>query len=125
MCRTPLVFVTAEKYTFNIEYFTTDVVTLTCRFFIYVFWVVEAVDAILAFTGSAAELLRRKKMKRDILFRYLYGEGISVAPSADKSTIVRRVLEHWGSTTSSEDDNMLVSQFYSSHKRFRCCLFIH
>lgn len=100
---------TVEKDTFNIKHFITDTATLICRFLFSFCWVVEAVEAILAFTSTAAELLRRKKMKREILFRYLYSEGISVTPAADKMTIVRRVLQHWGSATLSEDDYMMVS----------------
>ena len=38
-------------------------------FYCYIF--PEAVKAILTYTNTAVELMRRRKMKRDILFQYL------------------------------------------------------
>lgn len=74
----------------------------------------EAVDAILAYTESAAELLRRKKVKREILFKYLHNEGMPIAPSADKPAIMRRILEHWDSPYANDylmddDDDVAVA----------------
>ena len=43
-------------------------------------------------------------MRKDFLFKYLHDKKIAIEGSADKSEIVRRVLEVWGS---SEDVDML------------------
>lgn len=58
----------------------------------------EAVNAILSYTFDAQELFRRKKLKKEHLFKYLYGRGVGdVSPSADKNALVKRILKYWGS----------------------------
>ena len=57
----------------------------------------DAERAVLSFTSTPAELLRRRKLKRDILFRYLYNEGVAISPNADKYLIIQTILRHWGS----------------------------
>ena len=57
----------------------------------------EAVKAILTYSNTAVELLRRKKMKRDILFQYLTECDVFVQVVADKKEIMNLVLSHWGS----------------------------
>ena len=58
----------------------------------------DAVQAVLAYTMDAVELLNRKKMKREYLFRYLASNRVRIAPSAEKGKLVKKILEVWGST---------------------------
>ncbi|XP_076443430.1 uncharacterized protein C3orf38 homolog [Babylonia areolata] len=64
----------------------------------------EAVKAILEYSESAVELLRRKKMRRDLLFQYLADCNVVVPVNAEKSELIRHVLEFWGSSVSSNYD---------------------
>ncbi|XP_052101371.1 uncharacterized protein C3orf38 homolog [Mytilus californianus] len=56
----------------------------------------EAISAILTYSQSSCELLKRKKIKRDLLFKYLVDKGIVVSVSSDKRTIIERLLKTWG-----------------------------
>ncbi|KAK2839631.1 hypothetical protein Q5P01_013371 [Channa striata] len=57
----------------------------------------EARSAILSFTKNAEELLRRKKVHRDIIFKYLAKEGVVMPPNSEKHQLVKRTLELWSS----------------------------
>lgn len=57
----------------------------------------EALETILAFTKNAEELLRRKKVHRDLIFKYLANEGLAMPPNSEKHQLVRRTLEFWSS----------------------------
>ena len=65
-----------------------------CSFYMYV--LTEAVKAILTYTDTAVELMRRRKMKRDILFQYLAECGVIAPVSADKRELIQKILSHWG-----------------------------
>ena len=56
----------------------------------------EAVKAILDYTTSPVELMRRRKMKRDVLFQYLVDCNVVVSVSTDKKDLIQRILKHWG-----------------------------
>ncbi|NP_001090041.1 uncharacterized protein LOC735114 [Xenopus laevis] len=58
----------------------------------------EAVDAILTYSETAAELLRRKKVYRDLIFKYLASKKIPVSPSSDKNQLIQHTLEFWRET---------------------------
>ncbi|EEC16796.1 conserved hypothetical protein [Ixodes scapularis] len=55
----------------------------------------EAERAILSGTQSPADLLRRKKILRELLFRYLWSESVFVAPALAKSDLIHACLQHW------------------------------
>ena len=55
----------------------------------------DAVNAILTFSQSVEELLKRKKIKRDTLFRYLASHGIGIDPKGEKHTLVDEILKFW------------------------------
>ncbi|XP_037343955.2 uncharacterized protein C3orf38 homolog [Pungitius pungitius] len=59
--------------------------------------VAEASETILCFTKSAEELLKRKKVHRDLIFKYLVGEGVVMPPNSEKHQLVKRTLELWSS----------------------------
>ncbi|XP_052004763.1 uncharacterized protein C3orf38-like isoform X1 [Xyrauchen texanus] len=57
----------------------------------------EAVQAIITYSQDAEELLKRKKVHRDVIFKYLANEGVAMPPNAQKYNLVRRTLELWSS----------------------------
>ncbi|XP_071382186.1 uncharacterized protein C3orf38 homolog isoform X2 [Centroberyx affinis] len=59
--------------------------------------VTEAMEAILSYTKDAEELLKRKKVQRDIIFKYLAKEGVVMPPNSEKHQLVKRTLEFWSS----------------------------
>ncbi|XP_069009716.1 uncharacterized protein C3orf38 homolog [Embiotoca jacksoni] len=67
--------------------------------------VTEARKTILSFTKNAEELLRRKKVQRDIIFKYLAGEGVRMSPSSEKHQLVKRTLELWSSVKCGVDES--------------------
>ena len=62
---------------------------------IYIFQTADAVEAIVTFTTGALELLKRKKMKREYLFRYLAQNYISISPTAEKHQLAQTIVELW------------------------------
>ena len=61
------------------------------------------------YSESAVELLRRKKLRRDLLFQYLADCGVVVPANSEKHELIRRVLQHWGSAVPSERELQVSS----------------
>lgn len=57
-------------------------------------------------TDKAVDLLKRRKMKKEFLFKYLHDKKIPIEGASDKQFIVKKVLEVWGS--SSDDIDMFI-----------------
>lgn len=57
----------------------------------------EAIEAIIIYSQSAEELLKRKKVHRDVIFKYLATESVFPTPNSDKHQLVKRTLELWSS----------------------------
>lgn len=57
----------------------------------------EAIDAIIAYSQDAEELLKRKKVHRDVIFKYLANEGVVMVPNTEKHQLIRRTIEFWSS----------------------------
>ncbi|XP_063812370.1 uncharacterized protein C3orf38 homolog isoform X2 [Pseudophryne corroboree] len=55
----------------------------------------EAIDAILSYSKDATELLKRRKVHRSVIFKYLDEEKISVLPSWEKHQLIQCALDHW------------------------------
>lgn len=60
-------------------------------------WPTEAIEAIITYSQDAEELLKRKKMHRDVIFKYLANEGVAMLPNSDKQQLIRRTIEYWSS----------------------------
>ncbi|XP_056435167.1 uncharacterized protein C3orf38 homolog [Gadus chalcogrammus] len=56
-----------------------------------------AIEAIVSYSNDAAELFKRRKVHRDIIFKYLANEGIVMPIHCDKTLLVKRTLEFWSS----------------------------
>ncbi|XP_073473107.1 uncharacterized protein C3orf38 homolog [Aquarana catesbeiana] len=55
----------------------------------------EAIDAILVYSKDAKELLKRRKVHRDAIFKYLAAEKLAVPPSSEKSQLIQYAIDHW------------------------------
>ncbi|XP_071613175.1 uncharacterized protein C3orf38 homolog [Heliangelus exortis] len=55
----------------------------------------EAIHAILAYSQNVEELLKRRKVCREILFKYLALHGIPVPPSSEKNQLIEHVKQYW------------------------------
>uniref|UniRef100_A0A8D0GA85 Chromosome 3 open reading frame 38 n=1 Tax=Sphenodon punctatus TaxID=8508 RepID=A0A8D0GA85_SPHPU len=55
----------------------------------------DAINAILMYSQSSEELLKRKKVYRDTIFKYLTTQGIVIPPSSEKYQLIRRAKECW------------------------------
>uniref|UniRef100_A0A671SXR1 Uncharacterized protein n=1 Tax=Sinocyclocheilus anshuiensis TaxID=1608454 RepID=A0A671SXR1_9TELE len=60
-------------------------------------YVVKAIEAIITYSQDAEELLRRKKVHRDVIFKYLANEGVAMLPNSEKQQLIRRTVEYWSS----------------------------
>ena len=56
---------------------------------------VEAITTIIQHTDKAADLLKRRQIKKEMLFMYLHYKGVHIESKAYKSVHVLRVLELW------------------------------
>ncbi|XP_025914120.1 uncharacterized protein C3orf38 homolog [Apteryx rowi] len=65
----------------------------------------EAIHAILVYSQSAEELLKRRKVYREIIFKYLAIQGIPVPPSSEKHQLIDRAKQYWnGQLTASSSE---------------------
>ncbi|POI29875.1 hypothetical protein CIB84_006375 [Bambusicola thoracicus] len=55
----------------------------------------EAIQAILVYSQSAEELLKRRKVYRELIFKYLAAQGIAVPPSSEKHQLIAYVRQYW------------------------------
>ncbi|XP_066096930.1 uncharacterized protein C3orf38 homolog [Saccopteryx bilineata] len=55
----------------------------------------DAIRAILAYSQSVEELLRRKKVHRDVIFKYLALQGVITPPAAEKHSLIQHAKEYW------------------------------
>jgi len=62
----------------------------------------EAIQAILLHTDKASDLLKRRKIKKELLFKYLHYKRIPIEAISDKSVHMRKVLEVWESSDSQD-----------------------
>ena len=66
----------------------------------------EAIRAIVTYTENPTELLKRRKVKRDVIFQYLVNEKIRLSPQAEKHQLIQATLQLWGAQL---DSNLTVS----------------
>lgn len=55
----------------------------------------DAIRAILAYSQSVEELLRRKKVHRDIIFKYLASQGVIIPPTTEKHNLIQHAKDYW------------------------------
>ncbi|XP_069693108.1 uncharacterized protein C3orf38 homolog isoform X2 [Periplaneta americana] len=59
-------------------------------------YITEAIDAIILHSATPESLLSRKKLSKDILFKYLNKKKVPILPSADKKSMIDSILQMWG-----------------------------
>lgn len=55
----------------------------------------DAIRAILAYSQNVEELLRRKKVHRDIIFKYLASQGVIIPPATEKHSLIQHAKDYW------------------------------
>lgn len=55
----------------------------------------EAIHAILVYSQSVEELLKRRKVYREIIFKYLAQQGVAVPPSSEKHQLIHYAKQYW------------------------------
>lgn len=73
------------------DYFISNAVVTLC------FCSTEAINAIIIYSQDAEELMKRKKVNRDVIFKYLASEGVVMLPNTEKHQLIRKTLEFWSS----------------------------
>lgn len=59
-------------------------------------YVTESMNTILSNTENAEAFLKRRKVQRDFIFRYLTeDEGVVIPKSSNKDQLVKKALEIW------------------------------
>ncbi|XP_033634180.1 uncharacterized protein C3orf38 homolog [Asterias rubens] len=64
----------------------------------------EAIRAIIAHSQNALELLRRRKVKREYIFRFLLSEKVAVSLTSDKAALMRQFFWHCGTEAPAFDE---------------------
>ncbi|XP_012656959.1 uncharacterized protein C3orf38 homolog isoform X1 [Otolemur garnettii] len=54
-----------------------------------------AIHAILVYSQSAEELLRRKKVHREVIFKYLATQGVIIPPTTEKHNLIQHAKDYW------------------------------
>jgi hypothetical protein len=70
---------------------------------------IEAIDAILLHSATPESLLLRKRLSREILFRYLHNKKVPTIPT-DKRTMISKILQMWNCTL--HDNEVIISNLY-------------
>lgn len=66
-----------------------DCLLITVIFFL------DAIHAILVYSQNVEELLRRKKVHREVIFRYLATQGVIVPPTTEKHNLIQYAKGYW------------------------------
>lgn len=62
----------------------------------------DATYAILVYSQSVEELLKRKKVHRDIIFKYLATQGVIIPPATEKHNLIQHAKDYWRNQVSLE-----------------------
>ncbi|XP_054984032.1 uncharacterized protein C3orf38 homolog [Sorex araneus] len=55
----------------------------------------DAIHAILVYSQSAEELLKRRKVHRDVIFKYLASQGVVLPPTTEKHNLIQHAKDYW------------------------------
>lgn len=55
----------------------------------------DAIHAILVYSQNVEELLRRKKVHREVIFKYLAKHGVFVPPTTEKHNLIQYAKDYW------------------------------
>ncbi|CAH2219508.1 Hypothetical predicted protein [Pelobates cultripes] len=54
-----------------------------------------AIEAIILYSSNTTELLKRRKVLRDIIYQYLVQQRVSVASSSTKTELIQHAVQYW------------------------------
>lgn len=54
-----------------------------------------AIRAILVYSQSVEELLKRKKVHREVIFKYLATQGVIIPPTTEKHNLIQHAKDYW------------------------------
>ncbi|XP_012879600.1 PREDICTED: uncharacterized protein C3orf38 homolog [Dipodomys ordii] len=55
----------------------------------------DAIHAILVYSQSVEELLKRRKVHREVIFKYLATQGLIIPPNTEKHNLIQHAKEYW------------------------------
>ncbi|XP_052496252.1 uncharacterized protein C3orf38 homolog isoform X1 [Budorcas taxicolor] len=55
----------------------------------------DAIRAILVYSQSVEELLRRRKVHREVIFKYLATQGVIIPPATEKHNLIQHAKDYW------------------------------
>ncbi|XP_008581309.1 PREDICTED: uncharacterized protein C3orf38 homolog [Galeopterus variegatus] len=55
----------------------------------------DAIRAILVYSQSVEELLKRRKVHRDVIFKYLATQGVVIPPATEKHNLIQYAKDYW------------------------------
>lgn len=58
-------------------------------------FLLDAIRAILVYSQNVEELLRRKKVHREVIFKYLATQGVIVPPATEKHNLIQHAKDYW------------------------------
>ncbi|MGH0176689.1 UNVERIFIED_CONTAM: hypothetical protein FKN15_006268 [Acipenser sinensis] len=79
----------------------------------------EAVQAIISYSQCAEELLKRKKVHREIIFTYLANQGVVIPANAEKHVLVKKALEYWKTPKPSVERTQMASRLVGSSRHLQ------
>ncbi|XP_040836548.1 uncharacterized protein C3orf38 homolog [Ochotona curzoniae] len=68
----------------------------------------DAIRAILTYSQSVEELLKRKKVHRDVIFKYLATQGVIIPPATEKHNLIQHAKDYWNSQSQLKLKEMAV-----------------
>ncbi|KAM6309979.1 uncharacterized protein C3orf38 homolog [Aegotheles albertisi] len=80
----------------------------------------EAIHAILVYSQNVEELLKRRKVYREIILKYLAAHGIAVPPSSEKHLLIDRVKQYWSGqlpTRAAESGERRCAESYGERRK--------
>ena len=88
-----------EIQTFEHRFSKLDCTFLNKKLLLFHIFIAEAMNAIILHSPTVESLLTRRKISKEVLFRYLHEKKISSIPSADKRTFVEEIIQLWRADT--------------------------
>ncbi|XP_050816904.1 uncharacterized protein C3orf38 homolog isoform X1 [Gopherus flavomarginatus] len=74
----------------------------------------KAIHAILVYSQSVEELLKRRKVCREIIFKYLAKEGVVVPPCSEKHQLIHHAKQYWSGQLT---DHVAETEYINPNKQ--------
>ena len=70
-------------------------ITSGVHYCMFYFVVLDAIEAIVTHSERSMELLKRKRLCKNVLFEYLENRNVSVKTTGTKTIFIEKILEYW------------------------------